>query len=396
MITNVLQKPVGAMAVLAAAIGGPYAAFETDAGSLVRKIISGGSQQLPSSSEGDPASLSLLNQQTGQQANSAFYGASNGSISNAPINNSVYGPSGYGNVGYSMPQQPNYAGSQGQAANGGQTAAPSSNPNVNFQNWPQSNPNGQDMAAAMPQQPNVVYGPATITPLTGYNGAPGFASPQTGYGPYQGASPNPYANLETRQGPSQVVPGGTNQLWDYTVGVPSLQQLQRQPTTIGGGNVQDLREVLRFDVTPVWLTQRFSRVTTVLSNVQLDGMRVPLITGTQTTDLAGTLTYYFDSRQSVRRINLHGLTGDPSQLANLMVQFYGLKPEQSLGGQLYTSRWNNQVNCVLQLSPAPIVYSGADHSKFVVFLELNQADANMGLSQEASEILNTLQSIRRW
>jgi hypothetical protein len=396
MITNVLQKPVGAMAVLAAAIGGPYAAFETDAGSLVRKIVSGGSQQLPSSSEGDPASLGLLNQQTGQQANSAFYGAANGSISNAPINNSAYGPSGYGNVGYSMPQQPNYAGSQGQTANGGHTATPSSNPNVNFQNWPQSTPNGQNMAAAMPQQPNVVYGPATITPLPGYNGVPGFASPQTGYGPYQGASPSPYANLETRQGPSQVVPGGTNQLWDYTVGVPSLQQLQRQPTTIGGGNVQDLREVLRFDVTPVWLTQRFSRVTTVLSNVQLDGMRVPLITGTQTTDLAGTLTYYFDSRQSVRRINLHGLTGDPSQLANLMVQFYGLKPEQSLGGQLYTSRWNNQVNCVLQLSPAPIVYSGADHSKFVVFLELNQADSNMGLSQEASEILNTLQSIRRW
>ena len=396
MITNVLQKPVGAMAVLAAAIGGPYAAFETDAGSLVRRIVSGESQQLPSSSEGDPASLGLLNQQTGQQASTAFYGASNGSISNAPINNSAYGASGYGNVGYSMPQQPNYAGAQGQTANGGYTAAPSSNPNVNFQNGPQSNRNGQNMAAAMPQQPNVVYGPATITPLTGYNGSPGFASPQTGYGPYQGVSQNPYANLETRQGPAQVVPGGTNQLWDYTVGVPSLQQLQRQPTTIGGGNVQDLREVLRFDVTPVWLTQRFSRVTTVLSNVQLDGMRVPLITGTQTTDLAGTLTYYFDSRQSVRRINLHGLTGDPSQLANLMVQFYGLKPEQSLGGQLYTSRWNNQVNCVLQLSPAPIVYSGADHSKFVVFLELNQADSYMGLSQEASEILNTLQSIRRW
>ncbi len=45
MFTNVLQKPVGAMAVLAAAIGGPYAAFETDAGSLVRRVISGGMQQ---------------------------------------------------------------------------------------------------------------------------------------------------------------------------------------------------------------------------------------------------------------------------------------------------------------------------------------------------------------
>ncbi len=371
------------MAVLAAAIGGPYAAFETDAGSLVRRIISGGMQQLPNPAEGDPASLGLLNQQSGPQANMGYYGAANSSYPNPPISNAGYNASGYGNVGYSTPQQPNYGAQQRQAANSGYTAAPSSNPNVNFQNWPQPNPNGQNVTANMPQQPNVVYGPATITPLGGY-------------GMYPGVPQNPYANLETRQGPAQVVPGGTHQLWDYTVGVPSLQQLQRQPTTIGGGNVQDLREVLRFDVTPVWLTQRFSRVTTVLSNVQLDGMRVPLITGTQTTDLAGTLTYYFDSRQSVRRINVHGLTGDPSQLANLMVQFYGLKPEQSLGGHLYTSRWNNQVNCVLHLSPAPIVYSGADHSKFVVFLELNQADSNMGLSQEASEILNNLQSIRRW
>ncbi|MCU0711716.1 MAG: hypothetical protein MUC43_06625 [Pirellula sp.] len=383
MFTNVLQKPVGAMAVLAAAIGGPYAAFETDAGSLVRRVISGGMQQLPPPSEGDPASLGLLNQQNGQQPNTAYYSAPGGSIPNMPINNSGYSASGYGNVGYSMPQQPSYGGQQGQVGNGGYAAAPTSNPNLGFQSWPQPGPNGQNIAATMPQQGNVVYGPATITPLGG-NGA------------FQGVAQTPYANLETRQGPAQVIPGGTNQLWNYTVGVPSLQQLQRQPTAIGGGNVQDLREVLRFDVTPVWLTQRFSRVTTVLSNVQLDGMRVPLITGTQTTDLAGTLTYYFDSRQTVRRINLHGLTGDPSQLANLMVQFYGLKPEQSLGGQLYTYRWNNQVNSVLHLSPAPIVYSGADHSKFVVFLELNQADANMGLSQEASEILNNLQSIRRW
>ncbi len=45
MLTNVLQKPVGALAVLTAAIGGPYAAFETDAGSMVRRVISGGMQQ---------------------------------------------------------------------------------------------------------------------------------------------------------------------------------------------------------------------------------------------------------------------------------------------------------------------------------------------------------------
>jgi len=390
MITNVLQKPAGAIAVLAAAIGGPYAAFETDAGSVVRRMIAGSSQEPTPQSDSDPASLGLLNQQPGLQTNPTSFGATYSSYP-IPTTNS----NGYTNP--SAAGQPITSGGNitgGLPGYGGSQVLPS---NLNQPNGSPPQSQVPFSGNGVPPQSSVVYGPATITPLGMYGGnAPIYAPNQNMQGAYPEAPPNQYANVETRQGPAQVIPGGTYQLWDYTVGVPSLQQLQRQPTAIGGGNVQDLREVLRFDVTPVWLTQRFSRVTTVLSNVQLDGMRVPLITGTQTTDLAGTLTYYFDSRQSVRRINLHGLTGDPSQLANLMVQFYGLKPEQSLGGQLYTYRWNNQVNSVLHLSPAPIVYSGADHSKFVVFLELNQADSNMGLSQEASEILNNLQSTRRW
>jgi hypothetical protein len=128
----------------------------------------------------------------------------------------------------------------------------------------------------------------------------------------------------------------------------------------------------------------------------MDGLRVPLITGTRPSDVAGTLTYYFDAGQSLRRINLHGLTGDPSQLATLMVQFYGLQPEQSLGGQLFTTRWNNRITNLLQIAPAPIIYAGADHSKYIVFLELNQASASFGLSQEASDLLQNAQSTRRW
>jgi hypothetical protein len=373
MFPNVLQKPVGAVAMLAAAIGGPYAAFETDAGAVVRRVITGVSQSQPNPTQEDPASLSFLNQSFDQSATSPYFGAPSSSQNMPSTQQGVVASSSYG-----------YGGQQSYA----QQSFPQ-HPQPYQQQPPQT---------GYPQQPQVVYGPATITPIGPNGQVLGYPQPYQAPNqvPNSGHANNGYANLETRQGPATLIPGDTSQLWDYTIGVPSLQQLQRQPTTVGGGNVQDLREVLRFDVTPLWLTQRFSRVTTVLANVQLDGMRVPLITGTQPTDLAGTLTYYFDSRQSVRRINLHGLTGDPSLLANLMVQFYGLKPEQSLGGQLYTSRWNNQVNSVLHISPAPIVYSGADHSKFIVFLELNQADSHMGLSQEASEILNNLRSIRRW
>jgi len=130
--------------------------------------------------------------------------------------------------------------------------------------------------------------------------------------------------------------------------------------------------------------------------VQMDGVRVPLITGTQSKDIAGSLTYYFDASQALKRINLHGLAGDPTSLAALMVQFYQLKPEQSLGGQLFTTRWNNRVTSVMHIAPAPIIYAGADHSKYIVFLELNQPDNQYGLSDEASGILRTAQATQRW
>ena len=207
----------------------------------------------------------------------------------------------------------------------------------------------------------------------------------------------PSPPIETRSGPSNAVPGRTDQLWDYTLGTPTLGQIQQQPNlAIGGGAVNDLREVLRFDIVPGWLPQRFARVSTVTSNVQMDGRRVPLITGTQSKDIAGSLTYFFDASQALKRINLHGLTGDPTNLSNLMVQFYQLKPEQSLGGQLFTTRWNNRITSVMHVAPAPIIYAGADHSKYIIFLELNQPDNQYGLSDEASEILRTAQATQRW
>jgi hypothetical protein len=328
MLSNFIQKPIGIVTILGAAVGGPYAAFETDIGTQMRQALASRMVQSPSSEN-------RLNQ---SEPSGVVNGPSNGN-------------------GYPSAPQPN----QNQ-----------------LQNYP---PNGQIVST--------VYGPATILPM----------------GPHSPATANVNANafppssslLETRSGPSTIVPGKTDQLWDYTLGTPTLHQIQQQPnTTLGGGTVNDFREFLRFDIVPGWLPQRFSRVSTVTSNVQMDALRVPLITGTQPNDIAGTLTYYFDAIQTLKRIQLHGLTGDPSKLANLMVQFYQLKPEQSLGGQLFTTRWNNRITSVMQVSPAPIIYAGADHSKYILFLELNQPSNQYGLSEEATEVLRTSQATQRW
>ena len=78
-----------------------------------------------------------------------------------------------------------------------------------------------------------------------------------------------------------------------------------------------LDEVLRFDVTVDWIMRRWSRVSTGLPYLQLQGYRVSLVSGTKLGDVAGSLTYYFNSRQQLQRIELRGTTGDPSVLAAL-------------------------------------------------------------------------------
>lgn len=372
MLPNFLQKPTGTAAVLIAAIGGPYAAFETNLGTAARKVLMG------VSGNGSPDGNSPSGQDPNWQSQMA---------NSAPTLNHMTNGQGAAYPQSAYPQSA--VQSQGPIPIGSGNPVPSSSiTNASQMGGAYSDP--QYIPNAIPQSAPQVMGAPSGYPVSAY-AAPAYPAINSPMASYSGQPV-----LESRQGPAGVVPGTTHQLWDYTLGVPQLQQLQQQPGAIGGGEVHDLREVLRFDIQPGWLPQRFSRVSTVLSNVQMDGLRVPLITGTRPSDLAGTLTYYFDASQSLRRINLHGLTGDPSGLAQLMMQFYGLTPEASLGGQLFTTRWNNRVTNVLHIAPAPIIYAGADHSKYIVFLELNQANASYALSEEASGFLKNSQAAQRW
>ena len=59
------------------------------------------------------------------------------------------------------------------------------------------------------------------------------------------------------------------------------------PISVEGAPVGDLAEVFRFDVTTDWILRRWPRVSTGLAQLQLQGYRVPLVTGTAQTDLAG-------------------------------------------------------------------------------------------------------------
>lgn len=89
-----------------------------------------------------------------------------------------------------------------------------------------------------------------------------------------------------------------------------------------GEPVDDLAEVLRFDITPHWIMRRWPRVSTGLAELPLQGYRVPLVTGTAETDVAGSLTYYFNAQQQVQRITFHGTSGDVRNLVGALTARY--------------------------------------------------------------------------
>ena len=76
----------------------------------------------------------------------------------------------------------------------------------------------------------------------------------------------------------------------------------------------DAGSVFRFEITPEWILAHWPSVSTGLAQLQLEGYRVPLVTGTGQQDVAGALTYYFDARQRLQRINFVGVSGDPRRL----------------------------------------------------------------------------------
>ncbi len=144
----------------------------------------------------------------------------------------------------------------------------------------------------------------------------------------------------------------------------------------------DLREVMRFDISPEWVIGRFSRVSTVLpTETKLEALRVPIVTGTRVDDLAGTLTYYFDGSGKLQRVSLHAFTGDPNRLVGAMTQHYGLQKEPALEAGVFTKRWNGVPIHFLRLSHTSVVHADALHQKYTVFLELNQPNSAVWLER---------------
>jgi hypothetical protein len=139
--------------------------------------------------------------------------------------------------------------------------------------------------------------------------------------------------------------------------------------------ISAIEEVLRFDVTPAWIFRQWPRVSAGLGDLRLHGYRVPLVSGTAEDDLAGALTYYFNSQQQVERITFSGTTGDPRRLIQCVVRRFALarRLTNSPGIILYEVQGpDRRPQSTLCIRPVPVVKASDALARFDVALSIER------------------------
>ncbi|TWT75984.1 hypothetical protein Pla123a_27700 [Posidoniimonas polymericola] len=192
--------------------------------------------------------------------------------------------------------------------------------------------------------------------------------------PTQQAAPVAEQSIEAAGAPAPAVKS-----------LPSVQGPQfpnslvyESPMPLEGGGFYSIEQVLRMDITKDWVYQHWARKSTGLSEPDLFGIRVPLVTGTGMADLAGSLSYYFNGQGQVDKLRFRGVTADTSRLVALAQQQYGLtwQPPRVPGEQLLQSRAGDKVVSQLRTFPEPVLWSTKPHGSFGVDLEFNRPGSN--------------------
>jgi hypothetical protein len=143
------------------------------------------------------------------------------------------------------------------------------------------------------------------------------------------------------------------------------------PAPLGGVRFHSIDQVLRFDLTKQWVYSNWARKSTGPTDVGLFSVRVPLVTGTQTNSLAGSLTYYFNAFDQVEHISFRGRTGDPAPLTAFLIRTYEFqRAEAPVGEQLYQVTRSGRAQSEFRTRPESVIRAIAPHNSFAVELEL--------------------------
>lgn len=159
---------------------------------------------------------------------------------------------------------------------------------------------------------------------------------------------------------------------------------------------QEFGHFINFNATPRWIMDTWPHVSTTLSDLNLEGMRVPLVSGSRVDDIAGSLTYYFDQDKQLQRITFHGTTGDERRLVTTLAQDYQFESEPSVAGSLYMVKWNGSPVSVLRVEPTAVVNQNLPHTRLKIDLEINRPSRYYSLSPEMAKLVDRDKHAGRW
>ncbi len=152
--------------------------------------------------------------------------------------------------------------------------------------------------------------------------------------------------------------------------------------------ITDLGQIFRFDISQEWVTRRWKRVSTNHGDDKLHGFRVALVTGTNSWDLHGSLTYYFDDQQRAQRITYRGWTGDATRLIDLLTNRYDFKPQKThLAGFYLAKSWGRAKSGILMKHP-DVIYQENPSQRLGIVLEINNPAGSFSLSPDFQSLID--------
>jgi hypothetical protein len=151
--------------------------------------------------------------------------------------------------------------------------------------------------------------------------------------------------------------------------------------------VTNFEEIFRFNVQPNWVKQRWKRVSTNPGDRGLHGLRVALVTGTNSWDLHGSLTYYFDGNQQTQRITFRGWAGDASKLVNLLTQRYGFRPQPTHWAGFYLAESKRKPTGAILMQHPTVIYTENPVQQVAVVMEMNNPQSKFELSDDFRSLI---------
>ncbi|MEL7496888.1 MAG: DUF6690 family protein [Planctomycetota bacterium] len=146
--------------------------------------------------------------------------------------------------------------------------------------------------------------------------------------------------------------------------------------------VFDLRQIFRYDVTTAWMQSRWDRISTTPVADGLNGYRVALVTGTNSWDLHGSLTYYFDQNQKCRRITFRGWAGDPNRFLEMLKREHGFEQQPTNQAGFYLAKRRRIYTGGLLMKHPAVIQTENRVQQIALLLELNEPASKLGLSDD--------------